>query len=998
MIRCRYGLFLLFVSALVPLHSHSIPCALRTMSLENDSLQTDTLLPSFLQSSHLEWADSVLLKLSLREQIAQLLMPPVYAHEDRQGWAQAEQWAKNGEIGGVICMQGHPQGQIERLKRLQSASKVPLLVSSDAEWGLGMRLDSTRSWPRALTIGAANDTGLTRKFGQEVGRALRATGVQVNFAPVVDVNSNPLNPVIGSRSFGGSVQRVSEMGIAYAKGMQDEGVIATAKHFPGHGDTDADSHKTLPSILHKRHRLDSVELEPFRKLANEGIAAMMAAHLFIPALDSTPGRPSTLSPLIIDTILRHELKFQGLVFTDAMTMKGFSEFATTKTPHADALIAGNDVLLFPGNPADAIDEILAAIQSKRIDSLSIHRKCRRLLAAKSWGKSMEAISGAYDSNRAESIHRDLLAKSLTVVTNRQRSLPWETGVTQIESIFVGWKGPVHKRFNEVAEKTMGNGCAFFGQSMSDGSFIEDAQSIIPAAIAKEPDWLVLHLGGTSNSVSKQHGISDEVLKQVNWTLALANERNIPTTLIIYGSPYLLKRLETSAALADALMVAYQDDERTIDAVANALTGAGMAGGTLPVAAGAFPEGHGLPWLGRVRLGFSKVPFGAKSKIDSIVYDAIDGGAMPGCRVLIAHKGMVVHDGVYGTLDGVNPVKPSSVYDLASITKIAASTLALMHLEEKGEIDRNSPLENYLPELEGTDLGTRLLQDVLAHRAGLTSWIPFYLEALEDSTAFSPSKTTEHSLQISNECFMRPSWKDSIWDRIVTAPVDPVGKHRYSDLGYYAIQRIVERKTGKSLDQFVDDILYRRAGWSSFSFNPLQKNDVREIAPTENDTLFRKGRIHGTVHDPGAAMLGGVCGHAGLFANAYDLARLMHMLRMGGSYGGIDWFEPETVVEWTKRVDEDPEFRKASGFDRPANEPDSGPTCNEASASSFGHSGFTGTLAWADPDEDILFVFLSNRTFPDASNRKLIEWDVRTKIQHEAYQSLGVRSRFNEIRP
>lgn len=994
MIRGQFGPFIAAACTFLTLNTSAMQPQRHGRHFDSLSPQLDTLLPAFLSPNHFEWADSVMLSLSMRDQIAQLLMPPVYAHQDQKDWAEAEQWAKNGDIGGVICMQGHPQGQLERLQRLQSASKVPLLVSTDAEWGLGMRLDSTRSWPRALTIGAANDTALTRKFGQEVGKALRATGVHVNFAPVVDVNSNPMNPVIGSRSFGSSVQRVSEMGTAYAKGMQDLGILATAKHFPGHGDTDADSHKTLPSILHARQRLDSVELEPFRKLTSEGVAAMMAAHLYIPALDSASNRPSTLSPLIIDTLLRQEMKFQGLVFTDAMTMKGFSDFTTTQTPHADALIAGNDVLLFPADPPTAIKEILTAIKSQRIDSLSIAQKCRRVLAAKSWGGAMNSASGNFDSNRAESIHREILARSLTVVTNRERALPWGPKVKQVESIFIGWKGQPHQRFNQQAEKVMGPNRVFSGRSLTDRSFTDEAKSLIPSVLSKGSDWLVIHLGGTSNSVSKQHGIPDEVIEQLNWTLALANERNVPTAVIVYGSPYLLDRLEKCAALTETLIVAYQDDERTIDAVAQALTGAGMAGGTLPISVGAFPEGHGLPWSGGVRLGFSKVPFGAKHQIDSIAHDAIEGGAMPGCRVIVAHKGMVVHDGVYGTLDGTNPVETSSVYDLASITKVAASTLALMHLEEQGVIDRNASFETYLPDLKGTEMGSRLLRDVLAHRAGLTSWIPFYLEALEDSTAFSLVPTKEHTQKITNSCFMRPSWQDSIWNKIIGAPIDPVGKHRYSDLGFYAIQRIVESKTGKSLDNLVGELFYDPAGWSSFCFNPLEEMEVKNIAPTENDTLFRKTAVRGTVHDPGAAMLGGICGHAGLFGNAYDLARLMHMLRMGGSYGKVDFFEPETIVDWTRRVDPNPDHRKASGFDRPANEPDTGPTCNEASPGSFGHSGFTGTLAWADPDEDILFVFLSNRTFPDANNRKLIEWDVRTKIMHEAYQSIGVSTQFS----
>ena len=457
--------------------------------------------------------------------------------------------------------------------------------------------------------------------------------------------------------------------------------------------------------------------------------------------------------------------------------------------------------------------------------------------------------------------------------------------------------------------------------------------------------------------------------------------------------FITTRDEEAIALSDAVIVAYQDDTRTVEAVANALTGAGSAGGHLPVATEHFPLGHGMPWMGRMRLGFSATSIATAATIDSIVIDAIDGGAMPGCRVVVAHEGSIVHDGIYGTLDGEQPVQASTVYDLASITKIAASTLSLMRLEEEGRIALNASLDTYLPELESTDMGSRQLRDVLSHRAGLQSWIPFYLAALEDSTAFSPVPTDIHPERISDACFMRPAWRDSIWDRIVASEVDSVGTHRYSDLGYYAIQRIIEGLTGQGLDPYTTEQFYAPAHWYSLGFKPA-KTTAASIAPTEVDTLFRRCTVQGDVHDPGAAMLGGVCGHAGLFGNAYDVARLMYMLQMGGTYGGVDFFQPETIQSWTQRVDPDPDHRKACGFDRPANEPDAGPTCEEVSESSFGHSGFTGTLAWADPDHDIVFVFLSNRTFPSAQNRKLIDWDVRTKVQHQVYKAYGIPSRFN----
>lgn len=959
-----------------------------------------TASPPFLQAKHLQYADSVLETLSLRQQIAQLLMPPIYAHATRENWEEMEHWVAEHELGGVIAMQGAPAPYRERLQRLQERSAIPLLVSTDAEWGLGMRVDSTRAWPRALTFGAANDTALTRAFGREVGRSLQALGMHVNFAPVVDVNSNPANPVIGSRSFGSSTELAADLGTAYAQGLQDARVLATAKHFPGHGDTDADSHYALPIIRHSRSRLDSVELAPFQTLTEQGVGAMMAAHLFIPSLDSTPNQPSTLSRSIVQGILREELGFEGLVFTDAMTMKGFTSFTQTSTPHADALLAGNDVLLFPGEPSATLDEIEGQVRSGRLDSLLIAEKCRRVLASKSWCKAAQSPSGYWDTAEAESLHREVIGKALTVVKNGQPGLPFGPRVQSVGQVFVGFNQGEMETSNRLVAAVLGSNTAVNGTALEADAFESQGMSPWEEVLSREPDWAVLHIGGTSHRAAKGHGVTDAAIDQIARCAAVAHKRNVPFALVVYGSPYLLNRLDAAIALSDAVIVAYQDDMRTVEAVSHALAGAGPAGGHLPVATDHFPLGHGLPWMGRMRLGFSATPIPTSAAIDSIVNDAIEGGAMPGCRVLIAHQGLVVHDGVYGTTDGQSPVKPSTLYDLASITKIAASTLALMKLEEEGKLSLNARLDTYLPELVNTDMGTRLLRDVLAHRAGLQSWIPFYLEALDDSTAFSPVRTAIHTQRISDACFMRPAWQDSIWTKIIEAEVDAVGTHRYSDLGYYAIQRIIERSTGMGLDAYVEQVFYRPARWGSLGFNPRdgEHAGLESIAPTEVDDVFRMCTVHGDVHDPGAAMLGGVCGHAGLFGNAYDVARLMYMLRMGGYYGGQTFLKPETIRAWTQRVDPDPAHRKACGFDRPANESDAGPTCDEASENSFGHSGFTGTLAWADPDHDLIFVFLSNRTFPSAENRKLIDWDVRTKVQHEVYKAYGIPSRFHPLTP
>ena len=950
--------------------------------------------PPFLAPTHAHWADSVIRQLNLQEQIAQLLMPPVYAHADTSGWSEAEHWAEQFGIGGVICMQGHPAGQVNRLRRLQAVSKVPLLVSTDGEWGLGMRLDSTKSWPRALTFGATHNEDLTRQFGQEVGRMLRSVGVHVNFAPVVDVNSNAANPVIGSRSFGEDPEWVSKLGVAYALGMQDEGVLATAKHFPGHGDSDSDSHLTLPSILHDTTRLKEVELVPFRRLTQQGIGAMMAAHLFIPALDSTPGQPSTLSPKIIDTLLRQEIGFQGLVFTDAMTMKGFSSFAKTTRPHVDALLAGNDILLFPGNPSDVIAEIKSAIAEGAIDSVFIAKKCFRVLQAKSWCQVNDIPSGYVESDVAERNHREVIASSLTAIKNTNGELPFKADVYRIESLFVGWEKTVHELFSKEVRRIMPSSSIIQSRSLSTPHFISEGRVQFRRMLEKNPDWAILHVGGTSHRVGKKYGIGDDEIRQLEWCAAQASDASVRLCVVVYGSPYLLERMQSIAALSQAVMIAYQDDQRTINAVAQALTGVGPAGGTLPVSAGPFSAGTGHPWIGRKRLGFSPNPFAGSAALDSLAEAAIVEGATPGCRLVVAHRGQIIHDGIYGTTDGVHPVEAHTLYDLASITKIASSTLALMHLEEQGQLDRKASLATYLPELQDLELGQRAIEDILSHRAGLKAWIPFYLDALEDSTAFTARWDSDHPLKISDSCFMREAWKDSIWQSIIQSPIDPVGTHRYSDLGYYALQRVIESMLGGSLDSIVEHTFYAPFGWTSLGYLPLEHFPLETIAPTERDTVFRKVTIHGNVHDPGAAMLGGVAGHAGLFGDAYDLSRLMYMLRLGGYYGGVSLFKPETIQAWTRKVDSDPKCRKACGFDRPDNESGEGATCDQASWSSFGHSGFTGTLAWADPDHDVIFVFLSNRIFPDAENRKLIQLNVRTEMQRVVYEALNIPSRFD----
>jgi len=935
------------------------------------------ITPEFLtDSAATHYADSVINLLSTREQIAQLLMVPVYSRTDTTGWSVEEKWVRDLGLGGIIVMQGGPVNQRIRIARLQAESKVPLMVASDAEWGLGMRLDSTRSFPRAMTLGATGDAELVEEFGYIVGLSLRNTGVHVNFAPVIDVNSNPDNPVIGSRSFGEDVELVGELGLAYSKGLQRANILATAKHFPGHGDSNSDSHKTLPVINQSRARLDSVELAPFKVLFDGGVGAVMIAHLDVPALDSTESQPSTLSPTIVDTLLRQEMGFKGLAFTDALSMKGFADFAGDRPRARDALLAGNDVLLFPGDPVAVINEVALAIKEGTLDSTVVAEKCRRVLMAKFWSRAHEEVpelDAAWDPVAAEKVHMAILEASLTVLTNRDRCLPWSESSSNVVVLHVA-NVMDGNAFTDQLQNVLGR-----SHNVTSYRIGKNAEGLDRSDVAKachEADLVIVNFLETSNRPSKGYGVRAEAVKKVSEHLLESYYDSLSTTkwcFNLFANPYALNTdWMTIIEKSSGLIVAYQDDSRTQRVVANAISGAGSANGHLPVTPPCWGlyegEGLGLWCTGEIdhhRLGWNSSAYDDSWDptvlIDSIVNEALLAEAMPGCRVVVAHKSEIVLDKCYGTTDGQRPVEKTTIYDLASITKIAATSLCLMQLNQSGYFDLDDELAKHMPELDTLELGTRTFREVLAHQSGLYPWIPFYRETLCDSIDDVPV--------------------DTMYQRIYDSELRPAGKYRYSDLGYYLFHNYLNKWNGTeaAIDSLSQNKIYTPLGLYSMGFNPLKKFTLDQIAPTENDLEFRNCTVHGTVHDPGAHMLDGVCCHAGLFSDAYDLARIGYMLLNKGRYSGYTVAKPSTIDAWTTRAYPGTDNRRGVGFDKKGLNPDEGPASDLASEASFGHSGFTGTLLWVDPEYDLVYVFLSNRTFPDAANSKLISMNVRTEI-------------------
>ena len=959
--------------------------------------------PAFLSADSLA-VDSLMGTLSMEQQIAQLLMVPIYAREDTSGWSESERWARELGLGGVICMQGGPDHQRIRLSRLQQEAKIPLMVASDAEWGLGMRLDSTRSFPRAMTLGATRNPKLVRLFGKVVGQSLRATGVHVNFAPVIDVNSNPLNPVIGSRSFGESVTWVGQLAQAYADGLQDVHVLATAKHFPGHGDTDSDSHKTLPTVNHPRERLDSVELAPFRHAFYHGTSAVMVAHLDVPSLDSAEAQPSTLSPLIVDSLLRGEMGFEGLVFTDAMSMKGFADFASERPRIRDAILAGNDVLLFPGNPEAAIAETMDALADGSLDSASVSDKCRRILMAKLWCRSYEPVPDVgepWEPAGAEAIHRELISQSLTL-------LPGADSATHAPLLAKSGRLVLLDLANHDAS------CApleaQLREHLRDGWHVErhvlgkDGSGLgrkrVKSALASA-DHILVTASEVSHSPSRNFGLQLEGIEAM--VRALEKEGIDPTrvNLVWMGNPYALKDLTMLSPRVSSVLVAYQDDSRTCEAVADALAGVASVQGKLPVSPTNAPwrEGDGLNWRGNQRLGkwvdgrdstWSKPSF----LVDSLLHVAMEEEAMPGARVVVAHRGHIVLDKSVGTLDGEIPVSGTSLYDLASITKVAATANALMRLVTENRLDVDAHLSSLIPDLGDHDLGMRTVREVLTHQAGLEPWIPFYISALEDSSGVFGNVSTEGcDIEVTPNLYLEEAYTDTVWAMILGADLKPAGTYKYSDLGFYLWRKLFALQ-GIELDTWFEHEVSEPFGWSTMGYKPLSRGIApKDIAPTENDEVFRQNVVRGTVHDPGAAMQGGVGGHAGLFSNAYDLAELGEVWLRGGTMRQVELVQENVLEAWTNRGFPQGDNRRGLVFDKPALESDSGPTCDLSSWESYGHTGFTGTMLWIDPVYDLVYVFLSNRTFPDASNNKLLQLNTRTEIQRVVLEHLGAVSRF-----
>ena len=937
------------------------------------------------------WVDSIMNTLTLDEKIAQLMTVAVWTQRDSNYLNELEKLVRDYKIGGLMFMKGTPHKQAVLTNRYQKQAKVPLLVSIDGEWGLSMRLDSTPVFPRQMVLGAANNTELTEEMGAEIAKHCKRLGIHVNFAPDIDVNNNPANPVINDRSFGENKYIVAKHGIAYMKGLQNNHVLATAKHFPGHGDTESDSHHALPVINGNRKRLDSLELYPFKELIKNNVGSIMVGHLFVPAIDTTNNTASSISPLAVTNLLKNEMGFDGLVVTDGLNMKGVANYAASGEVSAKALAAGNELLLFVEDVPQSIFWIKEYISCGYISEEIVNRACKKILITKNW-----AGLNQYQPIKLENLHADLnccstdllikkvVKQGIVVAKTLDQIIPLENPQAyHIASIALG-----NKLFTSF-QQSLNNylKADYYSIDKNESQLVFDSM----LGVLQKYNLVIISLHSTSRFVSRKLGLTTPQIAFVN---ALLNSRKC--ILVNHGNPYILQHFTQ----ARNVILAYEDLPLYNDLAAQALMGAYGTKGKMPVSVTPnFPLASGINTTALNRfeqvmpeeVGLDHAPF---NLIDSMVVEGIKQKAFPGCQIFVAQQGKVLYNKSFGkfTYDSAaTTVQNHHLYDIASLTKVMATTLAIMKLYENKEINLSDKIGLYLPFLRGTAKEKITIKDILLHQAGFPAFIPFYKKTLgnplPDTTYYSSVQTNRHSLEVADSLWADMALEQDIFNQIAMVDLKPEGEYLYSDLGFILLRKIVENISNMPFEAFMNLHFYKPLALGSLTFKPL-KNGVKQstIAPTENDLVFRKQLIRGHVHDQTAAMLGGISGHAGLFSNANDVGVIMQMLLNEGEYGNVRVLKASTVHLFTSKQNK--KSRRGLGFDKPETTPNKpSPTGENCSPLSFGHTGFTGVCAWADPKHNLVYVFLSNRVYPSTENNLLAQSNLRTRIQDLLYEAI-----------
>ena len=962
------------------------------------------------------WADSVLQTLDLRERIGQLFIYKVAPERTAANSQLLKRVVRDYKIGGLLFSGGELQSQAILTNEAQELASVPLIITLDGEWGLAMRLKPSPTFPKNRILGNITNDSLLYEYGKEVARESRLMGITVNFAPVADVDINPNNPVINVRSFGEDPRRVAKQVIAYSKGLQDGGVVAVAKHFPGHGDTDVDSHQALPVLNFTRERLDSVELVPFREAFDAGIDGVMVGHLDIPSLTERKGLASSLSHNVVTNLLTKELGFSGLIFTDALEMKGAINGGSASL---QALQAGCDMLLVPSDIAPEMEAILNAVAKGQLKEGDINLHCKKVLMYKYvlglTEKPHIQISGLeqrVNTPAAQDLVNRLAQASVVMVGNNRPSLPIDSSKGEVAVLNMGNRAAALKPFvdeliKHVRVKTIG----------------------LPAEnTAATRQQIIRQLANYKRVVV---AVTD---KNTNAYQPFFNEfkTDYAVVSVFFIAQKEVAKLPQAVQLSDAVIIAHDHSEAVQRHVAKAIVGQASITGRLSTSVGRLLQaGQGTELLAHSEPIYAPEDFGIDSKklqaIDTLAQLGIRERAFPGCQIVVMKQGHTIYNKVFGThtyndtgIPGqpVLPVRPGDVYDLASMTKTTATLLAVMKLYDQGKISLSERVSTYLPYLKGTDKQTITVRSLLYHESGLPASISFYREAIDkdsyEGNILSNRRDRQHTVQIAARDWVNPNYQyfdslvskkpspdfplqiaEGLWlspqfkevyhTKIVEATLRS-RTYRYSDVNFILLQQIVEQLTGTSLDQYVSREFYQPMGLQRTGYHPLEHITKDEIVPTSQDKFLRKQLLQGHVHDEAAAFQGGVSGNAGLFSNATEVAQIYQMLLNGGELHGKRYLSESTCKLFTtskSRIS-----RRGLGFDKPdVTNKSKSPCADDAPATVYGHTGFTGTCVWVDPTNQIVYIFLSNRVHPDSWNPKLGQLNIRPRIQQAIYDAM-----------
>ena len=927
----------------------------------------------------LKWVDSIYNSMNIDEKIGQLFMLRISSAAGQKSFDRIEKNISQNHIGGLIFSKGSPSISNSWINALQKKSKLPLITGMDAEWGASMRYDSIRKFPWNMTLGAIQDDELIEEIGYKIGIQLKELGININFSPVVDINTNPLNPIIGNRSFGENKVEVFQKSLKMMKGMHRAGILTCAKHFPGHGETIKDSHYDLPLVNFKKNRIDSVELYPYKKLITQGISSVMVGHLNYPALDD--GIPSSLSKKIVDSLLIKKLGFKGLVITDALEMKGVSEFKKYKNISLSAFLAGNDILLIPENIEKDLKAFKKAYNKKVITEERLSVSVKKILKAK-YKLGLNDYKTLDESDVALKINS--ISNDYLIRKSMQDAI---TLLKNDSSI------PLSKQ-KKIGYLNLGDNDNDFYNLLSNELNISkiNKSNNYNQADVDEYEFLIISFLKSNKSPWVNSEFSKSDIKIIE---TLSSKRKV--ILVTFTKPYNLSKINLEKI--SAVLLAYQNNMDAKYSATQSIVGKNKISGKLPVSISSkYKYGSGITLktdslfsvVNPFDVGIDKIKL---KEIDYLANVAIDSMITPGMQILALRYGKIFYHKAFGyhTYDKKRKVKLSDVYDVASLTKILSTLPILMQEFDKGNLSFNSTLGSLSSKFKNTNKENLTFLEVMSYQSGIIPWVPFYKKTLKrrdqrPSRKYYRSKESKKfNIQVSDKLYAKNNLEKLQLQSLIDSKLLSKGE-KYSDLPTIFMQYILEEKYKTTLENLFIERISNPLNLQSTFYLPLKYRDESEIVPSEIDTYFRQNKLTGYVHDMTASIKGGVSGHAGLFSNAFDIAKIMQMFLQKGEYSGLNFFSNQTFDKFNKSYFKEEGNRRAVGFDKPKPK-GGGMTFEGISEDSFGHSGFTGTFTWADPETEIIFVFLSNRTFPSMDNRKLIEQNVRTRMQKLLYESI-----------